>query len=575
MDKKKIISNTIIFIFIISFISLFKVMFGQENTLVGVTVITAALTLMERDLTIAPFKNFIKVLLVNLFSLLFSVLAIQNIWIGIFINFIALFIIGYLFSYNLKKSIVVPFGLQYFFMLFYPAYGEVLFNRFLSLIFGAVFVMIVQFVVNRDRIFTTGGKILDGISGMTLSKITLIKENKNFQEENIKIGESINSLKRIIYDKRVQDYYLTNDASISTDILWALERINILLDSINNLTNKEIYGSLLDDIYREVEIIKNRDFTSSNINIFKNKMYDKEIDNYYVEEFTNLIRCLNDEFEHISDLNRREKDSIKRDYEIPHHFHNIYIHKKNFNIDSAKVRYSIRLGIIGSITVFLTQYFNLSEGRWMAFTIFSLIQPYSEISKTRIKERVEGTLIGVVIVLIAFSLIKNQAARGAILLVVGYLNPFANGYRNTIVLVTISAIASAAITGGTIKLALYRIIFVIVGAVLTIFADKYILPYKIKDANKYLVETYDSIIKQMIEDLSKVHSDYSIRNLYLITGFIEDKMKITMFQKEFLGAKEFLENRKMFVNNIYDCYINMSNGNELDYNKLINGFKLQ
>ena len=121
--KGKIIINTIIFIFIIVFVKMFQSIFGVGNSLIGVTIITTALTLMEKDLTVAPFKNFFKILGVNLFSLVFSVLAIQNVWLGIIFNFIALFAIGYFFSGNLKKSIVVPFGLQYFFMLFYPAEG--------------------------------------------------------------------------------------------------------------------------------------------------------------------------------------------------------------------------------------------------------------------------------------------------------------------------------------------------------------------------------------------------------------------------------------------------------------------
>ena len=73
--------------------------------------------------------------------------------------------------------------------------------------------------------------------------------------------------------------------------------------------------------------------------------------------------------------------------------------------------------------MFLAQYLNLSEGRWMSFTIFSLIQPYSEVSYTRVKDRIKATLIGGLIVLIAFGLVKNQTARSAIILLAGYLDP--------------------------------------------------------------------------------------------------------------------------------------------------------
>ena len=422
--KNKIITNTIIFIFIIAFVNIFQSLFGAGNSLVGVTIITTGLTLMERDLTIAPLKNFFKILGINLFSLVFSVLAIQNVWLGIIFNFIALFAIGYFFSGNLKKSIVVPFGLQYFFMLFYPAEGEVLFNRFIALIFGSIFIMLIQFVVNKDKLFKTGTKLIDKISNRILEKIKLIQDNKSFEKENIEILESINYLKRVIYDKRVDDYYLTSDGIIITDIIWALERINMLLDGINIEKNKSNYKDLLNDIYNEVKNIKDRNLELKDIENIKLYLNREDLNKDYINETIDLINILYREVENISVLSEKEKKSIKKEYHIPYHFHNIAIHKRNFNIDSAKVRYAIRLGVIGAFTAFIAKFFNLSEGRWMCFTIFSLIQPYVEVSNERVKDRVIGTFIGGVIVLIAFGAIHNQTARAAIILLAGYLDPF-------------------------------------------------------------------------------------------------------------------------------------------------------
>ncbi|WP_066895188.1 FUSC family protein [Clostridium nigeriense] len=558
--KNKIITNTIIFIFIIAFVNIFQSLFGAGNSLVGVTIITTGLTLMERDLTIAPLKNFFKILGINLFSLVFSVLAIQNVWLGIIFNFIALFAIGYFFSGNLKKSIVVPFGLQYFFMLFYPAEGEVLFNRFIALIFGSIFIMLIQFVVNKDKLFKTGTKLIDKISNSILEKIKLIQDNKSFEKENIEILESINYLKRVIYDKRVDDYYLTSDGIIITDIIWALERINMLLDGINIEKNKSNYKDLLNDIYNEVKNIKDRNLELKDIENIKLYLNREDLNKDYINETIDLINILYREVENISVLSEKEKKSIKKEYHIPYHFHNIAIHKRNFNIDSAKVRYAIRLGVIGAFTAFIAKFFNLSEGRWMCFTIFSLIQPYVEVSNERVKDRVIGTFIGGVIVLIAFGAIHNQTARAAIILLAGYLDPFSKNYKQKMVCVTVSAVASAAIIGGTVELVFERIIFVIIGATLTLFANKYIFPYKIKDMKQYLSEVYNSLISQMKEDIKEKHNDYSIRNLYLITGFIEEKMKLPLsIDKDNREINRFLKENKFEVSNIYKSFVTIKN----------------
>ncbi|MBE6052295.1 MAG: hypothetical protein E7212_00050 [Clostridium sartagoforme] len=553
--KSKIISNTIIFIFIVAFVNVFKSFFGEGNTLMGVTIITTALVLMEKDLTIAPFKNFLKIFATNIFSLIFSVLAVQNIWLGIILNFIALFIIGYLFSYNLKKSVVVPFGLQYFFMLFFPAEGSVLYSRFWALVFGAIFIMIIQFIVNADKVFKVGTKAVNDISDNVLAKIRKIQSDENFEKESVSIIESINSLKRVIFDKRVDDYYLSKDGIILTDILWTLERINLLLDEISSLKNKDNYNELLDDVYNEVMVIKDRDFNSNNIHILKNNTYNEKVDKKYINEFIELINYLLKEVSEINILTKKEKNNVKVDYEIPHHFHNIVVNKRNFNINSAKFRYAIRLGIVGTFTVFIAKVFNLPEGRWMCFTIFSLIQPYSEFSKSRSKDRVIATLIGGIIVILAFTIIRNNTARAAVILMAGYLDPFTTSYRGKMICVTVSAVASASLVGGTLRMVLTRIGFVLIGAIITLIANKYILPYKIKDLKNYLVETYDSLINQMKVDISKEHKDYSVRNLYLITGFIEDKIKLLVNSSNIDTANKYLKEKRLLVNSLYKNFL--------------------
>ncbi len=557
--KNKIISNTLIFIFIVAFVNIFKMLFGEGNTLMGVTIITMALVLMEKDLTISPVKNFIKILAINMFSLIASVLAVKNIFLGIGLNFIVLFVIGYLFSYDLKKSLVVPFGLQYFFMLFFPAHGDVLYNRVLSLIFGTFFIMAIQLIVNKDKVFKSGIKIVNSISDTMLIKIKAIQNNESFEKENIRIIESINYLKRVIFDKRVDDYYLTNDGIMFTDILWSLERINLWLDEINTLENKDDYYELLEDVYDEVIIIKNRDFNSSNIQILKNHIYNEKVEKKYIDEFIGLINNLIREVKEINKLNEKERDDIKVKYEIPYHFHNIKVRKRNFNIDSSKVRYAIRLGIVGTFTVFISKLLNWSEGRWICFTIFSLIQPYSEFAKSRTKDRIIATIIGGVIVIVAFTILKNNTARALIILMAGYLDPFTRNYREKMIAVTVSAVASASLMGGTIDKVLIRIMFVIIGAILTLLANKYILPYKIKDMKKYLYDTYEALIKQMKEDIDEKHNDYSIRNLYLITGFIEDKMKLSLDSSNNDEINKYLEERRFLVNNIYKDFLIFDN----------------
>lgn len=326
--KKNIISKTILFIFIMLFISIFKALFGDENTPVAITTIIVLLMLLGRDLTQYPLKNFLTLLGINLALGFAAFISASNVWLGIILDFLSLSLIGYYFSYNLTKGLVLPYGLQYLFTLNAPVYGEVFVKRILGLIFSAVIIMISQFIVNS-------------------------KKTNTFKKENSLIG------------------FKTDES---------------------------------DSIYRYVNI------------------FGKEV-----------------------------------------------------KIHTVRASYAIRVGILTALTSFITFYFKLAEGRWMAYTIFSLTELYSENCKIRAKKRIQGTILGAVIVLILFIFIKNNSLRVLLVLIAGYLNSFAVDYRDVIVLVTISAITPLAITSGSVKTVLERIFYVGVGTILALLANRFIL----------------------------------------------------------------------------------------------------
>lgn len=111
----------------------------------------------------------------------------------------------------------------------------------------------------------------------------------------------------------------------------------------------------------------------------------------------------------------------------------------------------------------------------MVYTVFSLTEFYAENCKIRAKKRLQGTFIGVAIVVVLFIFIKNTAIRGIILLIAGYLNSFAEDYRDTTILVTISAVASVALAEGSLYAAINRIAYVIIGTILALMANAVII----------------------------------------------------------------------------------------------------
>lgn len=313
--SSKVKSNTIMFIAVVVAITIFKSFFGNENSLVGVSIIISALVLLKSDLTKKPFRNLILLTTISLILGLFSFWANINIYLGLVLNFVAMSGVGFLLSKNLTKKVIIPYGLQYLFMLYTPVTGDVFSKRVGAFIFGAFFIVVINYIVNFKRDKTT-------------------------------------------------------------------------------------------EVDQEIDI-ENKD------------------------------------------------DPIKD--------------SKNIHL---RIRYAVRLGLMTALAAFITAYFNLSEGRWMAYTIFSVTELFPENTNLKVKQRVEGTIIGAIAVVIMFVIFSDINSRVLIMILAGYLNSFFDEYKHKMILVTISAIASVALGGGILIMALERIGFVIIGAMFAILGNK-------------------------------------------------------------------------------------------------------
>ena len=152
MDKNKIASTTMLFIVIVGTIVGFKTVFGNENTLVAVAGITAALSLLGTDYTINPIKNTIYFVSLEVGIGVLTYIASVNAFLGFIITFISIFYILYSFTYNTKKPTYVAFTLGYFFMLYTPVTFDLLPRRLIGLASCGLLIMIMQMIVNRNKL---------------------------------------------------------------------------------------------------------------------------------------------------------------------------------------------------------------------------------------------------------------------------------------------------------------------------------------------------------------------------------------------------------------------------------------
>ncbi|NFR87202.1 MULTISPECIES: FUSC family protein [unclassified Clostridium] len=567
--KKKIISQTMLFACILVFIIGFKSAFGDENILIGVTTVTAMLMFLSKDLTLNPVKNTVELIIFNVSMGIITYLASTNMFLAIPLNFLSMFFIAYTLCYNLKSPSYIPFTLQYVFILAFPISADQLPKRLLSLAFGALSIMAIQLIANRNRVYKIGNKLLAKSCSSMLQKIRAIRNGESFEKIDNEIISSINEFRKIIYDKRSEHFYITEESRIKLNISLALEKLNVLLNDINKIkhdSNLEDLSEIEEDIIISIDNAKICFEDESNLENL-DKLFNELLEKYKIKDTTNLIilkmlnslHLLKTSLYELKALDKKKYNLISKEDKIPEQFKIMNVYKKHFTLDSLRFSYAFRLGLGIAIGAFISDYFHLAEGRWIIFTIHSLIQPHYEVSKEKFKYRILSTFVGTAIIATIFYIFKDLTTRTMLLMLAGYLNGYVKQYKYSTIFVTISAIGSAALMGGTAVLSVNRILFVIIGSVIALILSKFVLQYRGNDAKRDLIEMSNEVtadlLKSMEELMDGIRPNYNIiRNNILVSTMIEEKLKFNNIDENNGNLMCYIDNQRLLVTNIYDLY---------------------
>ncbi|GEM05634.1 hypothetical protein HMI01_26220 [Halolactibacillus miurensis] len=326
---KKIRSQTMLFLFIVLFVKVFKDIFGTSNTLVGVSTLIALLILMNEDSSQSVTSNFIVLILLNVGSGVVTFFASQQLLLGVILNVISFYMMGYYLTERLNKTILIPFGLQYLFMLYTPVQKEDVMMRLVALFIGALLIGLVPMIIKKRTV-----------------SFTVNRKNKPLM-----------SLSR--------------------------QAVAEIRDKFNLIKHKQIH--------------------------------------------------------------------------------------------SVRFYYAMRLAFAVAFASFIVDIFAIDQGRWIVYTVFSLTEFQQESCRKRAKQRLTGTIMGIILVLSLFTVIQTSFLRQAVVLLGGYLDAFTRNYQEKIICVTISVVASGALMNQVFLVAIERISFVSLGVLIAIIANKTII----------------------------------------------------------------------------------------------------
>ena len=496
-------------------------------------------------------------LIINLGIGIFTYLANINIWAAIPINFIGIFIIAYTFYYNLKSPVYLPFTLQYMFLLATPITAAELPMRLLSLLVAPIGIMLIQFVINKNKTTKVGNKLIGNICNDLIKKI-----NNNDKKEDINkaIKSNANEFRKIIYDNRKDNFYVTEEGRIKLNIVVILEKLSNLLDESTN--NKQLLNDLivcLQELKYSLGKEDNLKNIADNISKILNNYKRDNINDLVSLRILNTINMLDISLGELKSLGKENYNTIKANKSIPEQYKMINIHKKEFYTKSVKFSYAIRVSLGITISAFIADYFKFPEGRWIYFTAFAIIIPIYELSKKKLKDRIFATLVGGAIIVIVFTLFKNMLIRMLVIMAAGYLRSYTSTYRYGTIYTTICAIGAAAMTGGEVVLTIDRIVFVIFGTIIAIIINRFVLPVRMKDANKELLGTYRGVLYKMLNEvyegaINKNNNTHEMDTLLLVTTMIEERLVANNGNSIIEENSSYFDKLRVLIIDIYQLY---------------------
>ncbi|MGL5379118.1 FUSC family protein, partial [Clostridium sp.] len=295
-----------------------------------------------------------------------------------------------------------------------------------------------------------------------------------------------------------------------------LNYIKSILSSIKGYSLKE---NSLDDV-------------KDKINKFISEYEDKVEKSKVIEESVYVFKIFILSINNSKEYNESILNEIYTEINIPKKNNLIEKLKEEFTLESLRARYSLKLATTMAVSIFLVSFLNLKHSSWIILSIYVVLQPYSEDSIKKAKERFNGVLFGVTIYFGIFSIIKDSIPKTVIILIAFTLYFYYTEYNKKVIMTTIVSLSSISLVTGIGMLSFDRFILVVLGVCIALIFNKYLLPYDIEDSIKELKSKYVSctnIIVKELEDLKKGKGD--LLNV-IHNSMIKDQIESKLIQNE-------------------------------------------
>lgn len=527
------------------------ILFGVKNIMIAFPIALTSTVLGRQNFYVKTFYKVIWLIILDMLIVVTSFISSLNLYTGIIINFISIFLIMYSIISQYDLTFYKPFIMLYIFTQYATVSFSELPERLYSVLFGVAVIVLASFIKKINEKFVLGSSIVVYIN-MLKHQVKNIRENHYSDELKNKCTGKMRDLTYKIYISRHRKYLTTNIGIIQFNLLINLEYLNLLLKDI--ATEKNIKEKELADI--ELLLDNFEKYTSGNIdvvdlkekveyfindNINKSEIFEL-IGNIFMEVYKNLKR--------LAEMNKREINKVYKQWQRSDldTFKNVF--KEYFNVNSIRFKFAIRMAITLTIALLVGEFLGFYKIIWAIITIMSIMQPYYEDTITKARDRVKGNILAILVTGILINIVDNKLITILILIGALYLLYGFKEYYKISLFAAVASICVSSLTENINVLIFLRIIYVIAGVILVLIANKIIFPYRLKDGVRQLVKKIRRYNEYLMEDskdyLNNNKNINNIRDVIIHLMLLMQKLNLRNMQYGDEGINRFIE-----MNNYY------------------------
>ncbi|EJT5926071.1 FUSC family protein [Clostridium perfringens] len=547
--------------------------FGLSNIIIAIYM---TLTFIRMRTYLIIENNIFKPLFIQLAIGVLASVASMGGLLEVLINFFGIIILVYLLTDEYNPDSYFPYLMAFVLLQMFPVKFDQISNRLLGIFVSYIIVYLALIIVSpkgednkiQELIKSGFENIHSQFKNLYYDDIDKVKS------EQIELFDICRELNRFVYSGGRRKYY---------QIMIAFQHINNIIHDLKS--SKEIIEENKKEFKRFYKLFKylENNFKDYKLCAERLEEFEKEFKfhNKNLTFYTSLVlRYLSESIEHLNyhRFNLRKFLNFKNNKD----YFQVYS-KYNLKLNEFKLRFAIRMSVIVTLAFFVIRRFSLPKGYWLPMTVFILALPFYEDSKARVYARFRGTILGVIVAFLLFSVFKGQEMHFVIILVTTFFMYAFKDYATMSIYLTCYALAITTISMSDGEAVILRLLYTGIAAIVVLFANKFILPNKnhveLINMVKKLIDLDKVMITKAREALEKDFDEMELRRIiyssYLISGRIQMHTNPSD-KKEDKEIKKFMLSNSEFTTSIINYAVILSNSNKgaLDYEYINEGISL-